>query len=48
MVNTDAIFYSQEISLDVKEIGNTVFFTKEEAEAKLVELIELGVNKDEE
>lgn len=46
MVNTDAIYYSREISLDIKEIGNTVFFTKEEAEAKLVELTELGVNKD--
>lgn len=48
MVNTDAIFYSREISIDVKEISNIVFFTREEAEAKLVELTELGVNKDEE
>lgn len=38
----------EEISFDVKELGNIVFFTKEDAEAKLVELTDLGVNKNEE
>lgn len=46
IVNTDAIFASDEISLNSKDFGKTIFLIKEEAEAKLVELTELGENKD--
>ena len=38
MVNTDAIYDSQEISIDIKDFGNIVFSTEKEAEEKLKEL----------
>ena len=38
IVNTDAIFASDEISLNSKDFGKTIFFTKEKAEERLAKL----------
>ena len=38
IVDTDAVWSSSEISLNIKQFGKTVFLTKEEAENKLKEM----------
>ena len=38
IVDTDAVWSSSEISLNIKQFGKTVFLTKEEAEQKLKEM----------